>query len=187
MISKKTNFKEEKLSAKKEFFWFKYPKSVRILGLILVFYLFTAIFIIIAIHINVIKSLSGYPILRTHLMCGSFGMLGAATASIRKYYRKLITEGTEGIDTLSAASINWSIGWIYYYLTRPLLGAILGALSFTFSFIGVHILMGTTEIKFSVEGIFLLYGVSFMSGFAVSHVLDRLEAVARQIFQTNKR
>lgn len=111
-------------------------------------------------------------------------MLGATVAAMRKYYNVLITDVTEvpggGFKTYS----NWSIGWVYYYATRPVLGFILGALTFTLSFIGVQVLAKPADVDISKEGRYLLFGIAFLSGFAVSHVLNRLEALAREIFKS---
>ena len=78
------------------------------------------------------------------------------------------------------------MGWLYYYLTRPVLGAILGALTFTLSYVGFHVLSSVRTDQVSNEGKNLLFAVAFVSGFSVSHVLDRLEAVSRQIFQPGR-
>src|SRR3990170_529995 len=112
-----------------------YPKSCYFVGVSLV--------------INLLPVLTIETLLRMHLMCGAFGMLGASVASIRKYYKVLITEATEKQSGKTVQKTDWSLGWVYYYLTRPLLGTVLGALSFTLSFIGFHVLANQPTIEIS--------------------------------------
>jgi len=40
-------------------------------------------------------------------------------------------------------------------------------------------------VEISNEGKYLLFALAFVSGFAVSHILDRLEALAKKIFQVD--
>jgi glucose uptake protein GlcU len=118
-------------------------------------------------------------------MCAGFGMVGATIAAIRKYYSKLISESTAKATGNVKPPLDWGLGWIYYYMSRPILGAILGALSYTLSFVGVLILTNGRDIVISNEGRFLLNALAFVSGFAVSQVLDRLGAVSKQIFRAS--
>jgi hypothetical protein len=110
-------------------------------------------------------------------------MLGAGVSTGRKYYSALITEATALRAGDQSRLTDWSVGWLYYYLTRPLFGAVLGAMSYLLSFIGVQVLTFGDRIEMSEEGRLLLYALAFLSGFAVSHVLDRLEAVSKEIFR----
>jgi hypothetical protein len=143
-----------------------------------------AALIIVIVHLNLIRPLAGAWLLRTHVLCAGFGMAGASIASIRKYYRTLITESSGTPSERAALAPNrWTFGWVFYYCTRPILGAALGAFSFMLSFVGFQILARPYEMGISDEGKYLLYAVAFMSGFAASHVLDRLAAIARQAFQ----
>ena len=50
---------------------------------------------------------------------------GATLATMRKYYGVLIADAVRDGHVQSV----WSVGWVYYYLTRPLLGSVLGGLS----------------------------------------------------------
>jgi hypothetical protein len=117
-------------------------------------------------------------------MCGGFGMMGASLAAIRKYYKALITERTALATHQAMLTTDWTLGWVYYYLARPFMGGILGALSFTLSYIGVQVLVKPADSSISAEGQFVLYAIAFVAGFSVTHVLDRLEAVAKQTFGT---
>jgi hypothetical protein len=74
------------------------------LGIILVLYLFISIAAIICVHLDILKVLGGAKLLKAHVMCGGFGMLGAGVASIRKYYRTLITE-TATLATAEAVKL----------------------------------------------------------------------------------
>ena len=160
----------------------RYPLSCYVVGILLIFFLLMSASIIVIVHLNVFTILESAKILRAHVMCGGFGMMGAALAAIRKYYRVLITERTALETHQVATPTDWTLGWVYYYLTRPLLGAILGALTFTLSYIGVQVLTKPGSPSISDEGQFVLYALAFIAGFSVTHVLDRLEAVAKQTF-----
>jgi hypothetical protein len=53
-------------------------------------------------------------------------------------------------------------------------------------YIALVMRMSITEpvgTQISTKGRYVIYGLSFMSGFAVSHVLDRLNAVSKQVFK----
>ncbi len=160
-----------------------YPVGYYVVGIALVAYILLSLSIVLVTHLDLLPGLSARDLLRTHVLCGAFGMLGAAMASMRKYYRVLITESTARASGREDAATDWALGWLYYYLTRPILGAILGALSFTLSYIGFQVLSSVPANQVSNEGKNLLLAVAFVSGFSVSHVLDRLEAVSKQIFQ----
>lgn len=147
-------------------------------GICMLIYLLLAGVTIVAIHTNCFPSLEQFQLLRAHFMCAGFGMLGAALAATRKYYRALITETTE-----SGTSLSWDFGWVFYYVTRPILGSILGALSYMLSYIGFSVLAGPTAQQISTEGRFALYSLALISGFSVSQVLDRLKLTAKQFFK----
>jgi hypothetical protein len=160
-----------------------FPKPCYAVGVALIVYLVTAIAAILVIHLDALSFLAGSRLLRAHSMCAAFGMLGATVAAIRKYYRTLITQTTARAAGQPVPPNDWTFGWLYYYLTRPLLGGVLGALVYTLSFVGIQILVSPKQIAISSEGRYLLFGLSFLSGFAVSHVLDALEALARKLFR----
>ncbi|MDO8446924.1 MAG: hypothetical protein Q7T53_12655 [Deltaproteobacteria bacterium] len=163
----------------------KYPLACYIVGLSLVGYLSIAVIVILIVHLNMVIYLAKASVLRTHILCGAFGMLGASMASIRKYYKYLISHSTALINNKECVPMDWSLGWVYYYLTRPILGAVLGAITFTLSFIGFQILSDAQQIEISGKGKNLLFALAFVSGFSVSHVLDRVDAISRQIFKSS--
>ena len=160
----------------------RYPLACYAVGIILVADLAVAVCSIIVLHMDLLPPLAEARLLRAHLMSGGFGMLGAAIAAVRKYYRTLITQTTATAAGGALTLSDWSIGWVYYYLTRPILGGVLGALAFTLSFVGVHVLASPSDTQISDEGRYLLFALAFVSGFAVSHLLDRLEELAQKIF-----
>jgi len=151
-------------------------------GIVLVIYLLLSSFFIIAVHINYFESLNNFTFLRAHIFCGLFGMLGATVAAMRKYYKYLITIDNTNVEENNVTH-DWSFGWVYYYLTRPILGAVLGALTYLLSFLGFQILSDSNNLSISNEGSYLLFSLAFISGFSVSHALDRLEDISKQIFQ----
>lgn len=165
----------------------EYPIACRVVGVLLIVFLFIAVAIIFVAHLNCIEVLAQSDLLRSHVICGAFGMLGASIASVRKYYQYLITYSTAKATGRSNQSMDWSLGWVYYYLTRPILGSVLGALAYLLSFIGFQVLAGSNSLEISNKGKYLLFAVSFVSGFSVSHVLDRVDAVSKQIFQTTQK
>ena len=165
----------------------EYPIACYVVGILLIVYLFIGVSVILTVHLNYSNVLAHSDLLRSHIICGAFGMVGAAIASIRKYYQYLITYSSTKATGRSNKPMDWSFGWVYYYLTRPILGAVLGALAYLLSFIGFQVLSDSNSLEISSKGKYLLFAVSFVSGFSVSHVLDRVDAVSKQIFQTNQK
>jgi hypothetical protein len=165
----------------------EYPVACYVVGIFLIVYLIISVCVILIVYLKYRNILVDSYLLRSHVICGAFGMLGAAIASIRKYYQYLITYSTARAIGRSVQPMDWSLGWIYYYLTRPILGAALGALTYLLSFIGFHVLIDSPSLDISYKGKYFLYAVAFVSGFSVSHVLDRVDAVAKQIFQAGQK
>jgi hypothetical protein len=160
----------------------KHPASCYFIGVLLPLYLAIAMAIGVAMHLGWPRLLCESHLLKVHVMCALFGMVGASVAAIRKYYQVLISEAT-GLSRGKPSTTNWDWGWIYYYATRPLLGSVLGALSCTLSYVGVQVLAKPSDIEFSNHGRYLLFAIALVSGFSVSHVLDRLNAVSKQVFR----
>ena len=133
-----------------------FPKSCYVVGIAILLYLVTAVSAILIIHLDILSVLASSRLLRAHSMCAAFGMLGATVATIRKYYRTLITQTTTRAAGQPAPPNDWTLGWLYYYLTRPLLGGVLGALVYTLSFVGIQILVSPKQIEISSEGRYLL-------------------------------
>jgi len=160
----------------------KYPTICYIVGIAIMIHIIIASLAIVAIHFQFFEIIERSLIFKTHAYCGLFGMLGAAIAAARKYYRVLITESTTLLSGKPYIKSDWNLGRVYYYLTRPILGFVIGALTYTLSFVGFQILSDTNPVSVSNEGRYLLFALSFISGFSVSHVLNRLEAISKQIF-----
>lgn len=163
----------------------EYPRACYFIGLSLVFYMLCTLGLMIVIHIGGLPFAREHTLLRIHVMAGLFGALGAAISAVRKYYHALITASTARASGRPLVLIDWSLGWVYYYLTRPLLGGVLGALSFTLTYVGFNILKGPALTEISGQGRYLIYGLAFLAGFSVGHALDRLDALAKEMFQTS--
>lgn len=163
----------------------RHPLTCYVIGFLLLLFLGLAVASIVAIHLNEAPLINRSPWLRTSAMCAAFGMLGASIAATRKYYKVLITESASRELGKADAHTVWDFGWTFYYLTRPILGAILGALAFVFVFIGFEILSISQNSSISRQGNMMLYAISLLSGYSVSQVLDRLNAVAKQVFAPN--
>lgn len=161
----------------------KYPKRCIVLGLLLIAYAIAAVGVIVIVHLKLIDFGPSGALLRTHVMCGGFGMLGASLATIRKYYKALITDVTIMLQGATTGFSIWSLGWIYYYITRPILGSLLGALTYTLSYVGFRILAASTNMEISTVGKYALYGISLLAGYSVSYVLDVMSAVSKQVFR----
>ena len=71
-----------------------YPIACYMVGIVLIGYLLIVVCAIIFVYLNIFEYLAKASILRTHILCGAFGMLGASVASIRKYYKYLISHST---------------------------------------------------------------------------------------------
>lgn len=160
----------------------KHSTSCYLIGVLLLGYLAFSIISIIAIHLNEIPFLHRSHLLRTSALCSAFGMLGSSMASIRKYYRVLITESNSNSTSQLGEDNRWGFGWTFYYLTRPILGATLGGLAFILVFVGFRVLSTSPVNMISSQGNMMLYVVSLLAGYAVSQVLDRLSDVATQVF-----
>jgi hypothetical protein len=155
----------------------------RFIGITLLAYLAIAIVTLIIVHIDAIAILLKFPLLRAHAMCAAFGMLGATVAAIRKYYQTLITFGVNADHLTTRHPPGSEYGWSFYYLTRPILGGIMGALVYMLTFISVQILAKPAKLDLASEGRMLLYALAFVSGYAVSNVLNRVEVVSRRVFR----
>lgn len=154
-----------------------------VVGAILLGFLALSLALIVAIHLHEVAVLERTQLLRTSGMCAAFGMLGASMAVIRKYYRVLITESAEKRAGQQWQEFVWDYGWTFYYLTRPVLGAVLGSLAFLLVFIGFEILSeAKTPTSISRHGHMMLYAIALLAGYSVSQVLDRLSVVAKQVF-----
>jgi len=158
------------------------PVSCYVVGIALLGFLILALLSIVAIHLHEIPILERSQLLRTSAMCGAFGMLGSSMATVRKYYQVLITESAAKYAGRQVSESGWDFGWTFYYLTRPILGSVLGALAFVLVFIGFEILSATQTTPISNHGHMMLYAIALLAGYAVSQVLDRLTLVARQVF-----
>ena len=159
-------------------------RACHCVGMGLIVYLGLAATIIACVHLNFLPILAKMQLFRSHVMCGGFGMLGAAIAAIRKYYRTLITESTAKSVNQPLPPSVWDFGWNFYYLTRPLLGSILGSLTYTLSFVGFQVLATSPDVQISSKGKYLIYALSLVAGYSVSQALDRLSAVAKRVFQS---
>jgi glycerol uptake facilitator-like aquaporin len=117
-----------------------YPRCCYFLGAYILLALITSSLGIGMVHTGVTPIHS--PLMRAHVMCGLFGAVGASIAAIRKYYRALITEATAYSSCQAITNrTDWNWGWVFYYLSRPIVGAVLGALAYTLTFVGVSILL----------------------------------------------
>ena len=160
------------------------PRSCYWLAVYLLGMVFIGLASILSIHLNAIYLISGSSLLRSHALCASFGLLGASMAAIRKYYKFLITDAVTRSDPgkTSILTQSWGLGWLIYYVSRPIMGLAMGALSFTLSFVGFQVLSQPGSSGLSDQGRYLLFGIAYLAGFSVSHVLDRLNSISRQVF-----
>jgi len=160
-------------------------KNKVFVGIALIAYIIISTLLIISTHLYWNPQNCHY-LLRSHIMCGLFGMLGASISATRKYYRSLINEKNHEISGKEFIKLDWSYIWVYYYITRPIIGSILGALVYTLSYTGYFLLSNQTEAIISLKGKYLLFAISFLSGFSSSHVLDRLEQISKDVFRSDK-
>jgi hypothetical protein len=158
------------------------PRACYCVGAMLLLYLCIGSGILIAVHLNRSSFLPSDGLFRAHVMCGGFGMVGASMAALRKFYRALITETTNHHAGGKYLPTVWDFGWVVYYITRPLLGGVLGGLMFTLTFVGFQILATPQTVQISPQGRYALYAVAFFAGYSVSHVLDRLNTFSKHAF-----
>lgn len=155
------------------------------IGVWLVLCLWLSVAIITLTHLNYFDWVTSSQLMRSHIMSGGFGALGSSVAAIRKYYRALISSTTDQRGSEQIRKVDWNYPWAYYYATRPLLGGVLGALTFTMSNIGFQILSPSEQQSMTNQGTTLLYALSAISGFSVSQVLDRINSVSQQLFKAD--
>lgn len=156
------------------------------LAIALIVFILFAITMIASIHLWWGLLNINSQILRAHMMCGSFGMLGASMASLRKLYKSLITESTAKSRGTPFAPLTWDFGWVLYYITRPMLGAILGASSYLLGYVGFQILTGPVDVNVSNHGTHLFYTIALLCGFSASQALDRMHTAAKDILTGRK-
>ncbi len=160
----------------------KYPKRVIVICSLQIFFLILAGVLLLLISGDFIQIYSASPEIKNQLLCGLLGFIGALIASMRKFYRVLITYSSKCKNDSCSEELDLSIGWLYYYISRPLLGAFLGIFSVILVKLGFKVLLENKSQNISNEGSLLLFTISLLSGFSVSHVLNQLEAIAKQIF-----
>lgn len=161
----------------------KQPVARYLIGFALLAYLLLAAVLIVVFHLNIISIINDHQFLRANLICGAFGMLGSSVAAIRKYYRWLITESQMQKAGKEISPLDWSWGWIYYYICKPLIGYVLGAMIYTLTAVSLKIFSEPILVGVSTEGRCLLYGISFLAGYSGGSMLDRLEYVSEQLFK----
>ena len=156
------------------------------LAIALIVCMLSAVMLIASIHLWWGLLNINSKILRTHIMCGAFGMLGASMASLRKLYKSLITESNAKTRGATFSPFAWDFGWILYYITRPMLGAILGASSYLLGNVGFQILTGPVDVEVSNHGTHLFYTIALLCGFSASQALDRMHAAGKDILTGQK-
>ena len=162
---------------------FKTTKSVIFISIYLVCILLGSAALIAAIHENTFAFITSRPLLRSHLMCGFFGALGASLSTIRKLYQSCIThhvvQARGEVSEASNPLQSWGFGWGLYFASRPLVGAAIGALTYLLSFIGFPFLSKSSDPTLSDQARYVLFGVSCLGGFSVSHVLDKMAGLSK--------
>jgi len=146
----------------------------RWIGLVIVAYVLLSILTLVLTHADVLP-LERRQLLRAHVMCAAFGMLGAAVRLARKYYKTLITTGQ---------ATTFTYGWLVYYVARPPIGAIVAAMLYLLTFVGVRIMTHGGNSEISQEGRMILFGAAFLAGYGASDALNRIEAASSRLFSS---
>jgi hypothetical protein len=80
---------------------------------------------------------------------------------------------------------NWDKHWHPWYIIRPILSAVMGAVAYIFIRAGLFIFGGQGELKsWSIYG---YLAVCFIAGYNVQRFLDQLEAISEATFGIKKK
>ena len=103
--------------------------------------------------------------------CG--GVLGATVFAFRGFYWAI------GPQSSTNPRYRYDPNWTFWYLARPILGAILGVFVFGALLAGVSTL-GTAS--FDTTGVASFFTVAFLAGFSVTEFLGWVTARAQRLF-----
>lgn len=80
---------------------------------------------------------------------------------------------------------NWDADWHPWYIIRPVLSAIMGAVAYIFIRAGLFVFGGQGELKdWSIYG---YLAVGFIAGYNVQRFLEQLEAISEAVFGIKKK
>jgi drug/metabolite transporter (DMT)-like permease len=80
---------------------------------------------------------------------------------------------------------NWDSAWHAWYVVRPILSAIMGAVAYLFIRAGLFVFGGQEELKqWSIYG---YLAVCFIAGYNVQRFLEQLEAISEALFGIKKK
>lgn len=103
------------------------------------------------------------------------GLLGATVYSFRGFYWAI------GPQSRRNPRYQYDPNWTPWYIARPIMGAFLGVFTFALLRAGVATL-GSASTDATATAAY--FAVAFLAGFAVTEVLNWLNAAARRMFQT---
>lgn len=103
------------------------------------------------------------------------GLLGATVYSFRGFYWAI------GPQSRTNPRYQYDPNWTPWYIARPIMGAFLGVFTFALLRAGVATL-GSASTDATATAAY--FAVAFLAGFAVTEVLNWLNAAARRLFQT---
>ena len=146
----------------------------------LVIYFLIAITAIVVVGLDIFEFIAKRQLFKAHIMCGGIGMLASSMFMIRKYYKAMESMGESPDSTQPQPAT--ALGSLVLYLSRPAFGTVLGASVYMLGYIGIHKVVRGDSIELSQSGMMVLYALAAVAGFAVTHLLDRMSAIAERIF-----
>lgn len=102
------------------------------------------------------------------------GLLGAAVFAFRGFYQSV------GPQNPQNPRYQYDPNWTLWYISRPIMGAFLGAFSYAVLRGGVATFGGAASSSAGPHAAY--FAVAFLAGFSVTEVLDWTHAAARRIF-----
>jgi len=143
--------------------------KIKILGIYLLLILISFVLIAIMGYFY----LPAKSLLSSLTIISCSGGIGGTIYSIRGFYQSL-AEGIFNFDN-----------WVWWYIFRPIISAIVGVFV-SFFIIGGILNIGSFGLNYA-RGLMFFCGIAFLTGFSFTHFADKLEEFARAIFIKKER
>ena len=134
------------------------------IGIYLLLWLITLVIVLILIFISGIDS----ALLRSLFYVSSAGGIGGVVYLIRSFYKHIFEK-------------NFRTDAVWWYLSRPFLSIVMGALSYVL-IVGGLISIGNGSDIYYEKSVMFYCGIAFLAGFSFTQFTDKIEEVAKTLF-----